>query len=179
MFGPLYDYFITGPGAFPEGTFHLGFYPTNPFSKATLAVVSRFIAQMLKLTTESTLDLTYEHKIKQITAILDHFPQRKFILVGDSGEVDPEVYREIRDGLRQRRPTQQIQSIIIRDVINDNEVNPYRLQDMELVKVTPVCIEDQHFRKLARVVQKAHPRQMFRKNSEKCGEQYWKTVLTR
>lgn len=31
------------------------------------------------------------HKIQTITKILKDFPSRKFILVGDSGEIDPEV----------------------------------------------------------------------------------------
>ena len=28
LFGPLYDYLISGAGGFPEGTFHLKFFPT-------------------------------------------------------------------------------------------------------------------------------------------------------
>jgi phosphatidate phosphatase APP1 len=49
---------------------------------------------------------------------MQHFPDRKVILVGDSGERDPEVYREI-----EKRFSNQVQEIIIRDVINDKEKN--------------------------------------------------------
>ncbi|MBE7444257.1 MAG: App1 family protein [Planctomycetia bacterium] len=39
---------------------------------------------------------TFEQKLAQISEIMQKFPERKFILVGDSGEKDPEVYREIK-----------------------------------------------------------------------------------
>jgi phosphatidate phosphatase APP1 len=34
---------------------------------------------------------TLEQKVRQITNLMIHLPGRKFILVGDSGEKDPEV----------------------------------------------------------------------------------------
>ena len=37
----------------------------------------------------------FEYKIGQIERILQKYPQRKFILIGDSGEKDPEVYIEL------------------------------------------------------------------------------------
>jgi phosphatidate phosphatase APP1 len=46
-----------------------------------------------------------------IIEILDHFPNRKFILVGDSGERDPEVYAKVA----QQRQT-QIAGVAIRRV---------------------------------------------------------------
>ncbi len=46
-----------------------------------------------------------------IIEILDHFPNRKFILVGDSGERDPEVYAKVA---QQRRT--QIAGVAIRRV---------------------------------------------------------------
>jgi phosphatidate phosphatase APP1 len=46
-----------------------------------------------------------------ITEIIDHFPNRKFILVGDSGERDPEVYAKVA---QQRRT--QIAGVAIRRV---------------------------------------------------------------
>ncbi|TVR27681.1 MAG: DUF2183 domain-containing protein [Balneolaceae bacterium] len=51
-----------------------------------------------------------------------------FILVGDSGERDPEVYREIAN-----RYPDQIKEIIIRDVINDRQINPGRLEGMTII----------------------------------------------
>jgi phosphatidate phosphatase APP1 len=53
-----------------------------------------------------------------IEAILDRFPERKFILVGDSGEHDPEVYAAL---LRQR--PEQILKIYIRNVTREDEGN--------------------------------------------------------
>ena len=36
-----------------------------------------------------------EHKLSNIKMILDTYPQLAFVLIGDSGEQDPEIYREI------------------------------------------------------------------------------------
>ncbi len=51
------------------------------------------------------------HKRTAIRALLNDFPQRRFILVGDSGEHDPEIYA----GLAREHPRQVI-AIGIRDV---------------------------------------------------------------
>ena len=50
-----------------------------------------------------------------IRPILDRFPQRRFVLVGDSGEKDPEIYAE----LAPRHP-KQISRILIRDVTGED-----------------------------------------------------------
>ncbi|KAI9323093.1 hypothetical protein BX666DRAFT_1846751 [Dichotomocladium elegans] len=52
-----------------------------------------------------------QHKMDVISQILEDFPNRKFILVGDSGERDPEVYRQIYN-----RYPHQIVKIFIHDV---------------------------------------------------------------
>ncbi len=60
-----------------------------------------------------------ETKPPIIRSILDRYPDRQFVLVGDSGEQDPEVYAE----LMRERP-EQIQRIYIRNVTgeaSDNE----------------------------------------------------------
>lgn len=54
-----------------------------------------------------------ETKPEQIEQILHSYPGRKFILVGDSGEQDPEVYGDIA-----RRFPQSIQRILIRSLDN-------------------------------------------------------------
>ena len=51
------------------------------------------------------------YKINSIKTILDRFPERKFILIGDSGEKDPEVYSELAGKYKGR-----IKYIFIRDV---------------------------------------------------------------
>jgi len=55
-------------------------------------------------------------KPKQIEPILKRYPDRQFILIGDSGEQDPEVYGDIAT----RYPS-QIQKILIRKVDNSDK----------------------------------------------------------
>jgi len=50
-------------------------------------------------------------KMRQVTSLLEQFPGRKFLLVGDSGEKDAEVYAEIL-----RRHPDQVLKAFIRDV---------------------------------------------------------------
>jgi len=59
----------------------------------------------------------FEYKIGQIERIMQKYPQRKFILIGDSGEKDPEVYIEMC-----RRYPEQIEKIWIRNV-NDADAS--------------------------------------------------------
>jgi len=143
LFGPLYDFLITGHGGFPEGTFHLKFFSSHP-SLESANTLMQFLG--------SSLEVTYQHKIKEITELMNRFPERKFILVGDSGEVDPEVYGEIR----KQRPA-QVQEIRIRDLINENVVNNFRLTGMTVIPVDPVvCVEDKHFEKLLEMMKQHH-----------------------
>jgi hypothetical protein len=149
LFGPLYDFLITGPGGFPEGTFHLKFFSSHPSLESTNNLM-QFLG--------SSLEVTYQHKLKEITELMNRFPERKFILVGDSGEIDPEVYNEIR----KQRPA-QVQEIRIRDLINDNVVNSFRLTGMTVIPVNPiVCVEDKHFDKLLEKVGEHHPEKYVR-----------------
>jgi phosphatidate phosphatase APP1 len=53
------------------------------------------------------------HKLAVITEILDTYPHLPFILVGDSGQEDPEIYREIV-----HRHPERILAIYIRSVVN-------------------------------------------------------------
>lgn len=157
LFGPLYDSLITGPGGFPEGTFHLRFLP-RPSSLEALSTLINSV--------KSPLDETYKHKLREITILMDRFPERKFILVGDSGEVDPEVYNE----LRKRRP-KQIKEIIIRDVINDNLVNHFRLEGMTVIPVNPpICVESKHFAHLKEKMKETYPTKIYQRNTASpCG----------
>ena len=61
-----------------------------------------------------------EHKRKAIEDILNTYPALKFILIGDSGEEDPEIY----SGIVQRFP-QRIRAVYIRSV------NPKRITEIE------------------------------------------------
>ncbi|MCL1834028.1 MAG: App1 family protein, partial [Leptospirales bacterium] len=50
------------------------------------------------------------YKLNIIKTIFDRFPQREFILIGDSGEKDPEVYAELNAQYEDR-----VKYIFIRD----------------------------------------------------------------
>ncbi len=58
-----------------------------------------------------------EYKIRTIEKLLQRYPKRKFILIGDSGEKDPEVYLQVA-----RRHTEQIRKILIREVYSGTEL---------------------------------------------------------
>ena len=51
-----------------------------------------------------------------------------FILIGDSGEHDPEIYKKLKDDFGD-----QIQEIWIRDVINARENDPNSLVGMKII----------------------------------------------
>lgn len=55
-----------------------------------------------------------EFKEREIRMILRRFPERKFILIGDSGESDPEIY-----GQTARRYPEQVVGILIRNVTGE------------------------------------------------------------
>jgi len=74
-------------------------------------------------------DATTEQKLGQISGLIRHFPDRRFILVGDSGEQDPEVYRAIRN-----RFPRQIDAIWIRDLVDDRLRHPERLEGMQVIE---------------------------------------------
>jgi phosphatidate phosphatase APP1 len=58
------------------------------------------------------------HKLSTIRTLLDDFPQRQFVLIGDSGEADPEIYGQ----LAREQPT-RIVAIHIRDVTGDTRAS--------------------------------------------------------
>lgn len=86
---------------FPEGSFHL-----RAFSVRRLAI-------------EAIYENDGRHKRAALIEILKDFPRRKFILVGDSAEADPELYGE---AARIHGP--QIQKIFIRDVTGEDRDAP-------------------------------------------------------
>jgi Phosphatidate phosphatase APP1, catalytic domain len=55
-----------------------------------------------------------QYKLSTIEPLMEQFPTRRFVLVGDSGEKDPEIY-----GTLARKHTNQIAQIFIRNVTPD------------------------------------------------------------
>jgi len=89
MYGSLYDFLFSESQGFPRGSFHMKNLRTNPFESESYKDFWALIAN-------GTLQATFDQKIAQIRTLLTHFPDRKFILIGDNGERDPETYRMIR-----------------------------------------------------------------------------------
>lgn len=159
LYGPLYDFLISGPGGYPEGTFHFSYFPKNILGRDTRAVLIQTISGSMKK--------TYQHKVAQITNLMEKFPGRKFILIGDSGELDPEVYRKIRD-----EHPQQVQEIWIRDVKNDAEVNPDRLEGMKVIKAgSVICASGKHHENLNEMLQELKRPAIVKNNLPPCNQQ--------
>lgn len=92
---PALSDFIHDEG-FPAGSFHM----------KSLRLKDATVLELL--------DSPDELKRTYIEELMVQFPRRRFLLVGDSGEVDPEVYGEIG-----RRHPGQVERIFIRDVTGE------------------------------------------------------------
>ena len=112
--------FLIEKGGFPEGTFHMKSLRKNPLDPhGFIRDLKNFVAGKAH---------TKEQKIEQITALMDNLPARKFTLIGDSGELDPEVFTHVRE----HRP-KQVEKIIIRDVVGAKANDPGRLRAVDEV----------------------------------------------
>lgn len=69
-----------------------------------------------------------EYKLGRIEKILAAFPKMKFILVGDSGERDPEIYRTIRT-----RHPERVHAVVIRKVPGSKHLEPERFAGFTVV----------------------------------------------
>ncbi len=115
----LADFLFDEDPGLPKGTFHMRDLRKNPFSPATWD-------DLYSQTFEA--GAIYHYKVTEISEIVERFPGREFILVGDSGQKDPEIYRTI-----QERFPSQVREIVIRDVVDALETDPERLQGMTVV----------------------------------------------
>lgn len=123
LFKPLADFFLGPRGGFPAGTFHMKNIRKNLLSADTWRDLRELAGG----------DATFDQKVSQISEIMGNFPARQFILIGDSGERDPEVYAHIRN-----RFPGQVQEIRIRDVVNDRENQPQRLAGLTIIPAPTV-----------------------------------------
>lgn len=94
LYSPL-SAFLSQSG-FPKGSFHLRSFRLKDSSFLNLFASAEVF------------------KIPAIEEILGTWPQRRFVLVGDSGEKDPEVYGEMA-----RRHPDQITAIMIQNVTDE------------------------------------------------------------
>lgn len=119
FYRPLSEFMFSEDVGLPHGTFHFRNVRKNLFSLNTWRDLEDIIMNN---------QVTFNQKLSNIKTIIDHFPEREFILVGDSGQHDPEIYRMI-DEIYPKR----IREIIIHDVVNDREHNPDRLRGMKII----------------------------------------------
>ena len=104
--GAVFHYVSSSPWHLSEPL--LEFLHADGFPLTTLTL------KHMRLKDRTLLDIARpgrETKPPQIAAILARFPERRFILIGDSGEDDPEIYADAF-----RRSPSQIQRILIRNV---------------------------------------------------------------
>ncbi len=124
LYEPLSLELIDADSVLPEGTFHMRTLRTNLLTLSSWKDLSSVLFNK-----EGTL----EHKVTEISRLMQDFPNRKFLLLGDSGEMDPEVYRAI-----QEKFPEQVAEIIIRDVVNAQELQPERLKGMKIIAAPTV-----------------------------------------
>lgn len=91
LYGPLAE--LCTSGGFPEGSFHLRMFRLRDHMIRRLFLVRRPVKGVV------------------IKSLLKTFPERKFLLIGDSGERDPEIY-----GALARRFPKQVAGIFIREL---------------------------------------------------------------
>lgn len=94
LYRPLSDFFRSE--GFPAGSFHLKHF------------------RLTDATAFNLLRSQEKTKLGAIEPILAAFPHRRFVLVGDSGEQDPEIYGRVA-----RRHGEQIAAILIRNVTGE------------------------------------------------------------
>jgi phosphatidate phosphatase APP1 len=81
----------------------------------------------------------HNHKLHYIRMLFDTYPELPFVLVGDSGQEDPEIYREVV-----RDYPDRVLAIFIRDVTSsarDEEVHAIA-EDVEEMGVEMALVED-------------------------------------
>ncbi|HVF66856.1 MAG TPA: phosphatase domain-containing protein [Pyrinomonadaceae bacterium] len=115
-------------GNFPEGAFHMKDVRKNLLMHESWQDFVNF---------SRGDEATKEQKLEQIRRIMRAFPGRKFILYGDSGEQDPQVFRRIK-----REFPEQVIEIHIRDVVGERiKPKPNRLDESEGDKKDDVHID--------------------------------------
>jgi phosphatidate phosphatase APP1 len=79
-----------------------------------------------------------EHKLRSIRSIIDEYPGLQFVLIGDSGQHDPEIYREVVKEYPGR-----VLAIYIRDVtLDERDRVVVEMQDALREEVDVVFVEE-------------------------------------
>lgn len=110
---------------YPEGAFHMKDVRKNLLTHESWHDFKHFVADE---------NATYVQKVGQITRILLNLPRRDFILIGDSGERDPDVFNEIRKTF-----PRQVREIFIRDVVGErDDPRSKRLDGMTVIEAPTI-----------------------------------------
>ena len=128
LFRLLHDFLVTATG-FPEGASHMKSVNVN---LADFAASFRDINNLL-----AGSEHTEHQKRADISTVIERFPRRKFILVGDSGERDPEVFGWLKGQFPDR-----VLKIYIRDVSELGDTHE-RLKDMLRIDTHGVCLQEE------------------------------------
>jgi phosphatidate phosphatase APP1 len=94
------------------------YLPLSEFLRTNSFPAGTFAMKTFRAKDSSFLQLFVSperYKLKTIEPLFTRFPKRQFVLVGDSGEKDPEAY-----GVIARRHPSQVRRVLIRDVTNEN-----------------------------------------------------------
>lgn len=119
----LLQTFLVEQSQFPQGTFHMKELRKSPEAwEVFIGDLRNFVAGA---------SYTMRQKIGQIGELMDNLPGRDFVLIGDSGECDPETFARIRDKYGAR-----VKEIFIR-VVTDEPEGSDRFAGMTRIEVTP------------------------------------------
>lgn len=133
MYGVLSQFLFSKPIGFPEGTFHMKNVRKNLLDPDTWK-------DLWTLFVGGSQGATFEQKVSQISQLMTDFPDRSFILIGDSGEKDPEVFREIKAHF-----PHQVREIHIRDVVNARDLDKKRLEGMNPIAAQTIVKDVSQF----------------------------------
>ena len=111
---PLVQQFLRG-AQFPEGSIHLR--PVSFKSSAWHAILR--------------MKHTNTHKTEVIENLLRDFPERSFVLIGDTGEQDPEIYGAIA-----RAYPERVRMILLHNITGDVRTGARLLRDMHDLPAT-------------------------------------------
>ena len=121
LYGLLQKFLIDETG-FPQGTFHM-----KDLRKSDLRVFVKVVRNLL-----DGKKYTRKQKIRQISDLMRNLPRREFILIGDSGECDPEVFAHIRGEFGG-----QVKKILIRKVTDEEEGSERYRQRFDGIEIIP------------------------------------------
>ena len=132
LYEPLAAYLI-GDSHFPAGSFHLRTVDLGHSASGQWNHLVELAEKAFNLAQPEPDQIqqndTYKHKIDVIEKLMTALPGRKFLMFGDSGEFDPEVYEAI---LSQPKFSKMVKETTIRDVKNLAANDPRRLESMKM-----------------------------------------------